>query len=240
MSEKKKEKKFVKVESTGTSSVRKTAPEVKAARSKSAAPKRILACVFWLLAIVAEVLAILVVVRKFYVPDDKMLMWILIFLGIDLVMVIVGSQFWKRANDIDPASSSNKVKFFLWNQMGLIVACLAFFPVVIILLMNKQLDGKTKKIATAAAVVGLLVSGLASIDYDPISAEERNAAEAQYDGATVYWTRFGKKYHLYSDCQSFHASDEIFMGEIKTAMDAGRTSLCAFCKARQDAGEAFK
>ena len=235
MTEKKtktKEKKFIKVDDVDQKEPKKVTRTTKAERREKATGKRVAAVIFWLLGIACEIVAILLLCRKLYVTDDKLLMWVLIAFAADLVFIIIGSQFWKRANDVDPASEENKVKFWLWNQMGLIAACLAFLPVIIVLLLNKQLDGKTKKIATAAAVVGLLVAGLVSFDYDPISAEEREAAETTFEGEAIYWTQWGKKYHLYEDCQAFHGSENIFVGTIESAMDAGRTSLCAFCEKR--------
>ena len=117
----------------GTSSVK-----TKEERKGAAMPKRILAIVFWVLGIVCEALAICVLNKYFYVSDQ--LLWLIIFIVADLIMVIIGSQFWKKANDIDPASKANKVKYFLWNQMGLIVSIIAFFPLVVLLLKNKDLD----------------------------------------------------------------------------------------------------
>ena len=141
---------------------------------------------------------------------SKQLFWMLIALIADLIFVIIGSQFWKRANDVDPASEENKFKFWLWNQMGLIVACIAFFPLVILLLNNKELDAKTKKIATAVAAVCMLIAGLASYDWNPISAEQRDAMEVQYEGTTVYFTTFGKKYHIDPNCPTIiNSSTEI-------------------------------
>ena len=112
------EKTVVKV-SSGESTTMKTKDE----RRGAAKGKRIAAVVFWLLAIVCEVLAIMVLSGYMYVANP--LLWLCIFIVADLALVITGSQFWKKANDVDPVSKQNKVKFFLWNQMkNLTLFCL--------------------------------------------------------------------------------------------------------------------
>lgn len=101
----------------------------------------------------------------------------------------------EKANHIDPASEKNKVKFFLWNNLGVIASIIAFLPILILLLKNKDLDAKTKKIASIVAAVALVAAVGTSIDYNPVSSEQ--LAEAENDAAAitdgmVYWTRFGK------------------------------------------------
>ncbi len=224
-----KEKKIVKTENAGKA----TATTTKAERREKATGKRVAAVCFWLLGIAMEVVMFLVLNKTIYMPwiNDNMLLVLIGLLVLDLIFVIIGSQFWKRANDVDPASEANKIKFFLWNQMGLIVSIIAFFPIIIILLQNKDLDKKTKKIVTAVAVVALVVSGLASTDWDPISEEERTQLEAEVT-QEVYYTAFGKKYHTHQDCQALANSDTLYPGPISDALDAGRTSKCKFCIAK--------
>lgn len=226
-----KEKKIVKTENAGKA----TTVSTKAERREKATGKRIAAVCFWLLGIAMEVVLFLIFNKTIYMPfiNENMLLVLVGLLVLDLLFVIIGSQFWKRANDVDPASEKNKVKFFLWNQMGLIVAVIAFAPIILVLLKNKDLDKKTKKIVTAAAVVALVISGLASIDWDPISEEERTQLEAEVT-QEVYYTAFGKKYHTHRDCQSLANSNTLYQGPISDALNAGRTSLCKFCEAKDN------
>ena len=72
-------------------------------------------------------------------------------------------------NQLDPASKQSSVKFFLWNNMGLIASVICFLPIVILLLANKDLDGKTKKIVTVVAAIALVLASLFSIDFNPVS-----------------------------------------------------------------------
>lgn len=225
----KKEKKMVATENAGKA-VKKTTKEE---RREKATGKRVAAVIFWLLAIAMEVLFILFLNKTIYIPSlaDKQMVVLIVLLVLDLIFVIIGSQFWKRANDVDPASNKNKVKFFLWNQMGLIVSVLAFCPLILVLLNNKELDKKTKKVVTAVAVVALALASVFGIDFNPMSEEERVALEESVT-AEVYYTTFGKKYHTHEDCQAISNSATVYYGPISDALDAGRTEKCKFCAER--------
>lgn len=129
------------------------------------------AIILWVVALVFEVLALMVLIGKVNLKFIPSLYQIIAFLVLDLVCVIVGSQLWKKANHIKPASEKNKFTFWLWNNMGLIVCAVAFIPFVIITLANKNADKMTKAIATVVAVIALLIGGLASYDWNPVSEE---------------------------------------------------------------------
>lgn len=222
----KKERKYVATENAGKAAVKTTKEE----RRQKATGKRVAAVIFWLLAIAMEVVFILILNKTIWFPllaENYALAYIGL-LVLDLVFVIIGSQFWKKANDVDPVSEKNKIKFFLWNQMGLIVSILAFFPLIIVLLSNKELDKKTKKIVSAVAAVCLVVACLTGIDFSPMSEEERDTLESTLT-SEVYYTTFGKKYHTHYDCQALSNSKTIYHGPIADALDAGRTELCKFC-----------
>jgi len=232
MAEPKKKKKIVDAES---------GKEVKAGsrKKKAAAPVgnatgfRIGAIALWVVALVFEVLAYLVLIGKINLNFMPSLWQIIAFLVLDLICVIVGSQFWKKANHIKPASEKNKALFWLWNNMGLIVCAVCFIPFVILALTNKEADKKTKVIATVVAIIALLIGGVASYDFNPVSAEEQQAAmEAISDN--VYWSPFGKVYHTHEDCSSLNQSDQLTVGSVEQAIAANRTRLCSFCAKRDE------
>ncbi|MBQ4313398.1 MAG: hypothetical protein IJC18_04215 [Clostridia bacterium] len=206
-------------------------PVIDPAAKKRATGLRIGAVVLWVAAIIFEVLCILLLSGTLYIPGNAMT-YLIIGIVADLVCVFIGSQLWKNANDIDPASEKNKVKFFLWNQMGVIAAVIAFFPLLILLLKDKDLDAKTKKILSIIAAVAMLIAVGTSIDYNPTSAEDLAAAQADSvtlgDG-TAYWTRWGKSYHLNPDCQAIINSEVVYQGTIEEAFDANRNDPCDFC-----------
>ena len=160
--------------------------------------------------------------------------WLIGALVIDLILVIIGSQLWKKSNRLDPASKQNSVKFFLWNNMGFIAAVVCFLPVVILLLANKDLDAKTKKIVTVVAVIALILASVFSIDFNPVSAEELAEAQQTVGNGSVYWTQFGKSYHLDPNCHTLMRSSKVYQGTIEEAFEANRTDPCDFCALEKD------
>ncbi|MDD7443214.1 MAG: hypothetical protein PUK69_00570 [Clostridiales bacterium] len=206
---------------------------VQAKPTGNAALKRVFAVVFWLLAIAAEVAAIMLLNGYLYIPYDLKTL-LIIAIALDLIFVIIGSQFWKKANHINPPSEKNKVWFFLCSQMGLIVAVIAFCPLIVLLLKNKdKLDKKTKVIVTVIAAVALLVAGACSIDYDPVSQESLAEAKSEVseltDDGTVYWTRYGRSYHCDINCHTLARSSTLYEGTIEEAFAARRNDPCDYC-----------
>lgn len=206
----------------------------KATKVKEAAPVgnatglRIGAVALWAVALGLEILAVMIFNGKVnwtFMPS----MWQLIgALVLDLVFVIIGAQLWKKANRIKPASEKNKVLFWLWNNMGVIVCAVCFIPFVILALLNKEADKKTKTIAVVVAIIALLIGGVASYDFDPVS-EEMQQAAINAIADDVYWSPFGKVYHTHDDCQALNQSDELTYGTVEQAIAANRTRLCSFC-----------
>ena len=188
----------------------------------------------WVLALAAEVGAILILNGIWYIPEEQKLYWLIGALAVDLILVIIGSQLWKKSNRLDPASKASKVKFFLWNNMGLIASVICFLPLIILLLTNKDLDGKTKKIATVVAVIVLIIASLFSIDFDPVSAEDLAEAQQTVGNGSVYWTQFGKSYHLDPNCHTLMRSSKVYPGTIEEAFEANRTDPCDFCALDKD------
>ena len=222
-----KERKFVKASEINETKV-EVVPRKKEERKQKATGKRIAAFVFWILALACEIAFILTLNKTLYI-EKNMLYWQLGFIIVDAILVIVGAQFWKKANDVDPASSENGLKFFLWNQMGLIAAAVCLAPLVILLLTNKDLDKKTKNILIPVAAAALVIAGLFSWDWNPMSEEEMTHTIAEHSADTVYYTRFGKSYHLDPNCQALKNSSIVFEGNIQEALDAGRHDPCDFC-----------
>lgn len=208
-------------------------PTVKPApESGNATGLRIGAVVLWLAAIALEVLAIMILNGTVALSFLPTVAQIIIALVLDLVCVIIGAQLWKKSNRIDPASEKNKVKFWLWNNMGVLACVLAFVPFIILTLTDKKADPKLKKVATIVALVALLIGGIASYDFDPISAEQKAEAIEEYSGVTVYWTPFGKVYHTDIDCHAMNRTDVITEGTVEQAIEANRTRICSYCDKR--------
>ena len=159
----------------------------------------------WILALACEIGAIMALTKNFTIQfiknsngNTNTMILLIGLIVLDFIFAVIAAQLWKKANRIKPMSEKNKFLFYLWNEMGVIMACICFIPLIILLLKNNKLDKKTKAIVTAVAAAALLIAGFASADWNPISAEQKAEAEQEITD-DVYWTPFGHKYHLDED-----------------------------------------
>ena len=199
---------------------------------------RIGAIILWLVAIACEVLGIMAAMQNFVIRFTRtgktnVIITLILFIVLDLIFAIVAAQLWKKANHINPPSKKNKFAFYLISELGVIMACICFIPLIVILIKNDKLDKKSKTIVTVIAAAALLITGFASADYNPISAEEKAEAE-QVITDDVYWTTFGHKYHLDLDCQAIVNSNTVYTGPVTEAIESGRTAICKFCADRHE------
>ena len=125
---------------------------------------------------------------------------LIVLLVVDGIVVVIGSMLWKKANRYDPASKSQPVKFFVQNQLGAFIPILAFLPIIVLILLNKDMDKTQKGVAGAVGVVVALAAVVLGIDFDPASVEEYTAdkqAVIQLLGEDkVYWAEGGEVYHV--------------------------------------------
>src|SRR5690554_4104247 len=197
---------------------------------------RLFAILAWLIAMAGQVFAILKLIH------DETLVWLIVAIVVILALAITGSMLWKKANRLDPASEKNKTKFFIQNQLGAIMGVLAFLPLVILIFMNKDVDGKTKGIAGSIAVVAMLIAGISGVDFNPPSVEqyteEINAQTAtvkdlNFDNDNVYWSPHGNRYHIYEDCQHIKNREGVTSGTVKASWEQkGISELCKTCESR--------
>ncbi len=202
---------------------------------------RIIAIICWIVAIGFEIGAILLL-RK--VPIN--MTWLIVLIVADLIFVVTGSLLWKKSNRLDPASEKDSIKFFIQNQLGLIISVIAFLPLIILIFTNKNMSGKQKSIVGAVAVIAMVIAGIFGIDFNPPSQEKYTEQKKQIEqtkqveslnnGANlVYWTKSGKSYHLYKDCSYINTArtDEIFEGTVAQARALKNiTDLCDRCENR--------
>ncbi len=207
--------------------------EMHAERKGSALPIRIGAIVLWVLGIACEVMAVLVMNRTLFLPGPSPMTWLIIWLVVDLVLVVVGSQLWKRANHISPASKENKLAYWVQTDLGVIIAAIAFAPIIILMLTSKDADKRTKQVGSIVAAVALVAAVASGIDYHPTTQEDKDQAEAGAavlsDDGLAYWTPFGEVYHFNPDCQYIKNSGTIYSGTVQDALDAGRSRGCSGC-----------
>jgi len=238
-------KKITRVEDNGTlseSSGGKSTEFIASDESKAKARNfRIIAILSWLVAIALEIFAI---VKLRNAPVNTTLLIVLIIAA--LIFAVIGSLVWKKANRFDPASEKDKVRFFIQNQLGVIISIIAFLPLVILIFTNKDLSGKQKGLVGTIAVIALLIAGVAGVDFNPPSQEQyleqTQQVEELMDGVNhVYWTKSGTVYHLYPDCSYINTdrTDEIFEGTVAQARELKNiTELCSRCeqRAREEKG----
>ena len=224
-----------------------------------ATTKRVIAVILWAVALVLEGLGIWYLLTQArgtnvdgepntgFIPSDY-LFWALIGLLVVIgILVVIGSQLWKAANQADPASRQEKFKFFVQNQLGAMIPIVAFVPIIIVILLNKNLDGRTKGFAAGVGVVVLIAATLLGVEWNPASQEANTedviqgeiANEGQVDEYTaivteltgsdeVAWTPAGKVYHLCTDVSAVNmesAANEIRTGSVADAHADGKEGL---------------
>lgn len=232
---KKTQKKVVRVESSPDAPKAERTWKPTAEAKGKAIRLRLFAALLWLLAIGAEVFAIFWILRPNLDEvsfDNTALIWLIVLLVVIGALAWGGSFLWKKANRLDPASRSQPVRFFVQNQLGVIITLIAFIPLIVLIFMNKDMDGKQKGIAGGVAIVLLVAVGLLSAEFDPVSVESADAQTQEVIDLTgrdlVAWTTFGKVYHLcpeVSDLNRESADNTIFTGTVAEALAAGKTRL---------------
>ena len=195
---------------------------------------RIFAWIGWLLAIATEAVLIFWVLRQWAERSDTANMWLLIG-GIVLtgIFASMGSVFWKKANRLDPASKKDTVRFFVQNQLGAIMSVVAFLPLIILIFMNKDMDGKQKAIAGSIGVVVAAIAVFAfGADYSPPSqeqyAEEENIMVQLTGKDEVVWVKGGKVFHVCDavpDVNKESKDGQIYVGTVADAHAAGKDRL---------------
>lgn len=224
------------------------------AEAKATATRfRWIAAVLWAVAIAGEAFGIFWLLRQRVVvgedgalvrdPETGLLetqgataqfpQWAFVTLLVLLVVIaalsITGSLLWKKANRLDPARRADKARFFVQNQLGAIIAVVAFLPLVVLIFLNKDMDKGQK---TTAGIVGVVLAAIAvfvGIDFDPPSVEQYTADQStviQLLGKDeVVWVDGGKVYHVCDEVPAIQTGSEIRTGTTNQAIEAGKIRL---------------
>lgn len=209
---------------------------------------RLYAAVAWVVAIILE---IFVIVKHLW-AKSSLTGFIFAVIGI-LILSVVGSFLWKKANKLDPASEQDKVRFFIQNQLGAIMAVLAFLPLVILIFTDKNANKKTKGIAGAVAIVALLLAGITGTEFSPSSVEQNTQAMQSQPVASgpskavandvqntaldlnhIYLAKTGTVFHLYRDCPHIKGKEGVTETDLAGAQGKGITQLCKTCELRAE------
>lgn len=214
---------------------------------------RWIAAVLWALAIAAEAVGIFWVLRQREVtggdgelrrdPDTGLLVqgggeavfpqWAFVTLIVLLVVIaalsITGSVLWKKANRLDPARKSDTARFFVQNQLGAIIAIVAFLPLIILIFLNKDMDRGQKTIAGAVGIVLAVIAAIIGVDVNPPSVEKYTADQStviQLLGEdAVTWVDGGSVYHVCDTVSDIQTGSEIRYGTTAEAVEAGKQRL---------------
>ena len=136
----------------------------------SATRLRVFALISWAIAIGGEVAGIyLLKQHKFDNGNLPLLIGILVGIA---VFAIAGSLMWKAANRHNPASKADAFRFFVQNQLGAIITLIAFLPLLVLILMDKDMDPKNKQIAGGIGAVLAVLATLIGVNFKPPSVEQ--------------------------------------------------------------------
>lgn len=220
---------------------------------RKATTLRWIAVVLWLVAIATEAVGIFWLLRqREVVGEDGTLVrdadtgllqeqgvqvvfpqWAFITLLVLLVVIaalsITGSFLWKRANRLDPAKKSETVRFFVQNQLGAIIAIIAFVPLVILIFLNKDMDKGQKATAGIVGVVLAVAAVALGVDFNPPSVEKYTADQStviQLLGKDqVVWVDGGSVYHVCEEVSDIQTGSDKRTGTTAEAIEAGKSRL---------------
>ncbi|WP_067198995.1 hypothetical protein [Microbacterium sp. XT11] len=224
-------------------------PEAK----RKAATFRWIAAALWLVAIVGEAVSIFWLLRqRVFVGEDGALVrdpdtglleeqgvtaqfpqWAFITLLVMLVVIaalsITGSILWKKSNRLDPARKSDRVRFFVQNQLGAIIAIVAFLPLIILIFLNKDMDKGQKATAGIVGIVLAAIAVVVGVDFTPPSVEQYTADQSaviQLLGKDeVVWVDGGSVYHVCDQVSDIQTGSEKRTGTTAEAVEAGKIRL---------------
>lgn len=214
---------------------------------------RLISWVLWIVAIALEAVAIFWLLRQRtevggtgLVRDEETGLlvdegvtyefpqWAFITLIVAFVVIgalsITGSMLWKKANRLDPARRSETVKFFVQNQLGAIVAIIAFVPLIVVVLLNKDMSKTQKGVAGTVGAVIAVIAIVLGIDVNPPSVEQYTAEQStviQILGKDeVVWVAGGGVYHVCADVPDVrNATTGMSVGTTAEAIEAGKSRL---------------
>ncbi|MER9249798.1 hypothetical protein [Mesorhizobium sp. M0590] len=150
-------------------------------QKSSATRLRLFAALSWVVAIGGEIYGIMLL-RQNKFDQGHLPLVIGLLVGI-AIFAIVGNLLWKAANRHDPARASDPARFFFQNQLGAIITLIAFLPLVFLILTDKNMDPRTKKVAGGVGAALAVLATVMGISFKPPSVEQytqdMNACAAQ-------------------------------------------------------------
>ncbi|MER8865622.1 hypothetical protein NKI19_18180 [Mesorhizobium sp. M0751] len=139
-------------------------------QKSSATRLRLFAALSWIVAIGGEIYGIMLL-RQNKFDQGHLPLIIGLLVGI-AIFAIAGNLLWKAANRHDPARASDAARFFFQNQLGAIITLIAFLPLVFLILTDKNMDPRTKKIAGGVGAALAVLATVTGISFKPPSVEQ--------------------------------------------------------------------
>lgn len=134
-------------------------------QKSSATRLRLFAALSWIVAIGGEIYGIMLLRQnKFDQAHLPLIIGLLVGIAI---FAIAGNLLWKAANRHDPARASDTARFFFQNQLGAIITLIAFLPLVFLILTDKNMDPRTKKVAGGVGAALAVLATVMGISFKP-------------------------------------------------------------------------
>jgi len=158
--------------------------------------------------------------------------WLIALIVVAGIVAVVANLMWKQANRLDPASTKDPVRFFVQNQLGAIITMIAFVPLLVLVILDKNLKGAQKGIAIAVAAIVLAAGVGTGVSTNSPSQEQygtETAVVMAINGQDkVYWVKGGSVYHLCdtsTDLNRPSKDNQIYSGTVGQAHGAGMSRL---------------
>jgi hypothetical protein len=139
-------------------------------QKSSATRLRIFAAIAWIIAIAGEAYGVWLFYQHSF-DNGNMPLLIGILVGI-AIFAIAGNLLWKAANRRDPARAADTARFFFQNQLGAIISVIAFLPLVLLIVTDKDMNRQNKTIAGGIGAVLLVIAALTGVSFHPPSVEQ--------------------------------------------------------------------
>ena len=199
---------------------------------------RTVALTLWIIAICLEAFALGVLLQR----DPPAVQMAAALLVVDAFLAVIATVLWSNANRRHLALRRHKMQFFIQNRLGLILAVLAFPPLVLILLTGKRSDKAFKAAMMIFAALLLAVAAYLGLGQQAVPQAEIAATQQTVQTLTgadrVHWTANGTRLHLYADCSHISTSRTVSVssGSVAEGYRAIRcTDICKSCYNRAGA-----
>ena len=192
---------------------------------------RAYALTLWVLAIALEVIAVFWPAQMH--PPNLALLLMLLFA--DGALAITAAMLWRIAEQGGQSTSAFQ------RQLASCLAVIAFFPLAVLVFMDKKSSRQAKAVIVLVAMIALLAGAYLSFGLErqlPESVSQQSETVIRLMGVDeVFWTASGTKLHLYKDCFYINTTrtKEVFSGSVADAYKSRKLEqICKPCQTRAE------